>query len=214
MGRLKDKLIWFLARRIESVPYFMASMVGERFDLARLVRQTDDPMPARLCGKRLPRPLMRKESGTYIHGNLNITVGARFAALQAIQAKDTVKALAAFYSLRKWQILAGRFGKVNRLAFHMAKDLEAREKRDRELQTPLTDLQRQAGYGDLRHGLFGVMDYIALRNGLKYNEVEQLADVTLYRILKIDHDKAMVQRNEMRLRMEESKRQAKIRRRR
>lgn len=179
-------------------------MVGKRFDLALLTRQTDDPLPKWFFWRRIFRPPLRKD-GSYIHGRTPLTVGRRFRALQAIQAKHPEKAVSIFYCIPTWCFLFGRFDKVNKLTYYVAKDLYAREQRDSLLQTPLTALQRQAGYDKLNAGLFGIIDYIATRNHLTYHQVEQLSDETLFAIMKIDHERAMVQRREMELQAQQFK---------
>ena len=205
---------WYIwaALHIERLPYFVSAWLGKRFDISAFIAKTCDPMPRRLLFKRIYKPPV-KEDGTYIYGRAPLTVGQRFTALQAIKAGDTTKALRAFYRIPAWYLLLGKFGKVNRLARYMAEDLKAREERDRKLQTPLTDLQKKAGYDKLNFGLFGVIDYVATRNRLKYGEVEELRDETLCAILKIDSDRERVHRRELELQAAEQNRKMKQRRR-
>lgn len=184
----------------DSLPYFLVSwMVGRRFDLERLTPKTDDPLPRRLFWRRIFRPPLRAD-GSYIHGRCPMTVGRRFRTIQAVKGGDPFRALGIFYRLPSWLFWFGRYDKVNKLAHHMAKDLLARENRDKTLRTPLDEIQRMAGYDRLNHGLFGVIDYVATRNHLTYHHVEQLSDETLFAIMKIDHDNNAVQRREMEIR--------------
>lgn len=183
----------------DRLPYFLVVYtVGRRFDLNLITPKTDDPLPGRIFWRRIFRPPLR-EDGSYIHGRAPLTVGRRFRALQAIKQGDSFRAMAEFYRLPAWLFWLGRYGKVNKLAYHLSQDLLTREQRDKALQTPLTDLQRHAGYDKLNHGLFGVIDYVSTRNHLTYHQVEQLSDDTLYAITKIDHDRAAVQRRELEL---------------
>lgn len=209
--RLGDRLYIWAAVHIGRLPYFVSGWLGKRFDLGAFTSRTCDPMPRRLLFKSIYRPPV-KEDGTYIYGRAPITVGQRFKALQAIQRGDIAAALCAFYGIPKWYLVFGSFDKVNRLACYLSEDLRAREERDRKLQTPLTDLQKRAGYDRLNFGLFGVIDYVSTRNGLKYGEVEELRDETLCAILKIDHDRERVRRKEMELQADEQNRKMKQRR--
>ena len=205
---MRERLYIWAALRIERLPYFVSAWIGKRFDVSAFIAKTCDPMPRRLLFKRIYRPPV-KEDGTYIYGRAPLTVGQRFTAIQAIKAGDTAKALRAFYRIPAWYLLLGTFGKVNRLARYMSEDLQAREERDRKLQTPLTDLQKKAGYDKLNFGLFGVIDYVATRNRLKYGEVEELRDETLCAILKIDHDRERVRRREIELKAADENRKIK-----
>lgn len=208
---MKDRMYIWAALHIERLPYFVSAWLGKRFDIEPFIAQTCDPMPKRLIFRSIYRPPVR-EDGAYIYGRHPLTVGQRFTALQAIKAGDTMKALRAFYRIPAWYLLLGAFGKVNRLARYMSEDLRAREERDRKLQTPLTDLQKKAGYDKLNFGLFGVIDYVATRNGLKYGEVEELRDETVCAIMKIDHDRERCRRRELELKEAESRQKYNTRR--
>lgn len=193
--------IW-LALHIERLPNLISVWLGKRFDISAFTPKTCDPMPRRLLFKRIYRPPVR-EDGTYIYGRAPITVGQRFKALQAVQRGDFIAALCAFYAIPRWYVFAGAFGKVCRLACYISEDLKARDERDKRMQTPLTDIQKRAGYDKLNFGLFGVIDYVSLRNGIKYGEVEELRDDTLAAIMKIDHDRERARRKEMELKAAE-----------
>lgn len=207
---MRYRLYIWAALRIERLPYFVSIWLGKRFDIEAFIAKTCDPMPHRLVFKRIYRPPVR-EDGTYVYGRHPLTIGQRFTAIQAIKAGDTMKALRAFYRIPACYLLIGAFGKVNRLACYMSEDLRAREERDRKLQPPLTKLQIEAGYDKLNFGLFGVIDYVATRNGLKYGEVEELRDETLCAIMKIDHDRERVHRRLLELQAAEQNRRSKIR---
>lgn len=212
MKKIIDRLTIWAALHIDSLPYFASLYIGRRFDIERLIAKTDDPFPRRLLFKRLYRPQIRREDGAYLYGRMPLTVGQRFKCIQALQRGDTAGALRVFYSIPRRYLMLGRFDKINKMTCHMMRDLEAREARDRRLQTPLTEIQKQAGYGKLNAGLFGVIDYIAKRNGLTYHEVEGLSDATLYAVLKIDHDTEAVRRREMEIMQKKSKQAIKTRR--
>lgn len=209
---MKDRVYIWAALRIERLPYFFSVWLGKRFDLEPFTPKSCDPMPRRLLFTRIYQPPVNKEDGTYLYGRAPITVGQRFTALQAIKRGDAAAALRAFYRIPAWYLLLGAFGKVNRLARYMSEDLRAREERDRKLQTPLTDLQKKAGYDKLNFGLFGVIDYVATRNGLKYGEVEELRDETVCAIMKIDHDRERCRRRELELKEAESRQKYNTRR--
>lgn len=196
---IREKFTLWCAFHVQRLPYMVAAaIVGKRFDLGVLMPKDDDPLPRRFFWRKVYRPALQ-EKGQYIYGRAPLTVGRRFAALQAIKAGRNDKAVSVFYRLPCWCMRWGRFDKVGKLSIHVARDLMAREKRDCKLQSPLTDIQRQAGYDKINSGLFGIIDYVATRNGLTYHQVEDLSDATLYAIMKIDHDKAAVRRREMEL---------------
>lgn len=204
--------IWAMLH-IQRLPYFISILLDRRFDIQPFILKTDDPLPRRLLFRRIYRPTINTKTGEYRYGVMPLKVGQRFKALQMIQRNNVPAAFRLFYRVPGIYMYIGAFGKINRLTVHMMRDLEAREKRDRGLQSPLTDLQKKAGYDRMNHGLFGVIDYMATRNGLTYHEVEQLSDATLYAVMKIDHDREKVRRKEIELQAAEQNRKLKQRRR-
>lgn len=204
-------MLW-VAVHIERMPYIVSTWLSRRFDISRLVAHTDDPMPRRLLLRRIYRPEVRKD-GTYRYARMSMTFGRRCHIMQAIQRDDIPEALHLFYRLPSLCFVLGAFGKVNRMTCYMVNDMTARQKRDNGLNSPLTDRQKMAGYGRLNFGLFGIIDYVATRNGITYADVEGLSDDTVYAIMKIDHDKAQVQQRDIELQRHEAEQKMKQRRR-
>lgn len=190
-------MLW-VAVHIERMPYIVSTWLSRRFDISRLVAHTDDPMPRRLLFRRIYRPEVLRD-GTYRYARMPLTFGRRCHVMQAIQRNDTPEALHLFYRLPRLCFVLGAFGKVNRMACYMVNDLTARQRRDNRLNSPLTDIERRAGYDRLNFGLFGIIDYVATRNGITYADVEGMSDDTIYAIMKIDHDKAEVERRRIEL---------------
>ncbi|MDE7150469.1 MAG: hypothetical protein K2O01_08740 [Bacteroidales bacterium] len=195
-----EHLIFQAAIRWEKMPFWSLKFWGAFFDLSRMARLSADEaearhLPARVGLRRIKGNDWNPADGTYRFGTLPLTVGQRFSALQAIQGGDYIfEPLKIYFHLRRFEVLCTRLGKIAVLLNHIQSDLKKRNERDQRTIVPLTDLQRQVGIGNMNHGLFGIIDFIACRNHLTYKQVYELSDIQLYGILQIEHDRTLAAR--------------------
>ena len=196
---IAEWLVLQSAIRWKRMPLWSLRFWGAFFNLPNLI-----DLSAKNSSHRLPRRVglrpikgndWNKADGTYRFGTLPLTVGQRFGAVQAIQNGDFIfKPLKIYFHLRRIEVLCASLGKIAALLGHIQADLQKRNERDQRTVVPLTDLQMQAGIGNMNHGLFGVIDFIACRNHLTYKQVYELSDLQLYGILQIEHDRAIAAR--------------------
>lgn len=74
-------------------------------------------------------------------------------------------------------------------------ELSRMNKRDENsLKYNPTKEELKAGYNDLNHGIFGVVDKIAVRLHISHDEVFNLPEKRVFAILKIDFDNMMYQK--------------------
>lgn len=193
------RLALWLALRWRRVPVFLAPYLGGFLSVPALLAKPDvtgtERLPRRVGFRRIKGNAWDGDRGRYRYGTMPLTVGARFGTVQAIEDGDACfEPLRLYFGLRRIEVAFAPLGKVVALIQHIKADQEARTNRDRRTVVPLTDLQMQAGLADMKHGLFGIIDFIACRNHLTYEQVYELSDARLYGIMMIEHDRAMAQR--------------------
>lgn len=196
---LAARLALWLAVRWRRLPVFLAPLLGGFLSVPALIAKPDvkgaDRLPRRVGLRHIKGNAWDGERGRYRFGTMPLTVGARFGTLQAIGDGDAFfEPLRLYFGLRRIEVAFAPLGKAVALIHHIKADQEARTNRDRRTVVPLTDLQMQAGLGEMGHGLFGIIDFIACRNHLTYEQVYELSDTQLYGILMIEHDRAVAQR--------------------
>ena len=193
---IAEWLIMQAALRWKRMPFWSLRFWGAFFDLPNLIdlsaKNGACRLPQRVGFRTIKGNEWNKADGTYRFGTLPLTVGQRFGALQAIQSGDFIfKPLKIYFHLRRIEVWCAPLGKIAVLLGHIQADLQNRTERDQRTVVPLTDLQIQAGIGQMNHGLFGIIDFIACRNHLTYKQVYELSDLQLYGILQIEHDRAI-----------------------
>lgn len=190
--------LW-LALRWRHIPVCLAPYLGGFLSVPALLAK-----PAGVGSERLPRRVgLRRikgnawdgDRGRYRFGTMPLTVGARFGTVQAIEDGDAFfEPLRLYFGLRRIEVALATLGKAVAMINHIRADQEARTERDKRTVVPLSELQQRAGLGDMKHGLFGVIDFVACRNHLTYAQVYEMSDTQLYGILMIEHDRAIAQR--------------------
>lgn len=194
---LTDKLAIWAAIHIEDMPYFVVGLLDKRFNTTSLMKLTGDyRIPKRVWLKEIKSPAINQD-GSYLWPVPHITIGQRAAAINATMHNDPSSVIRTYFGIRPFFLPLTKAWKVNALIRYVADDLEARNERERKIQVPLTERQKLAGYDRLNFGMFGVIDMIARRNGLKYPEVETMRDDTIFAIVRMDAMQAKVQRQEM-----------------
>lgn len=189
-----ENLIVQSAIRWKKMPFWSLKFWGKFFNLSQFIGFPDETtsyrLPKRVGLRKIKGSDWNAADGTYRFGTLPLSVGQRFGALQAIQSGDFIfKPLKIYFHLHRIEVLCAPLGKIAALLHHIQSDLQRRNERDKRTIVPLTDLQRQAGIGNMNHGLFGIIDFVACRNHLTYKQVYELSDTQLYGILQIEHDR-------------------------
>lgn len=175
-----------------SLGRFLAS--SENYDLATLLPPlTREVAPSRILLWRLPKDL----SG--------MTFGQRWSLIEAFESGDIFFSTFAqlvtgprwWRKMPRWVLLLQPMHKVYPFVHFVIKDLESRAKRDEVLNIPLTPEQEKAGIGEMRHGVFGLVDTIVKRTpGLyTYEGVDDIPDNRVFMMLKVDVDNIIASRN-------------------
>lgn len=196
---LSVRLALWCAVHWRMMPVFMTGYLGEYLSVQSLLSAEPDRAshrcPGRVGLRRIRCNAWNPDTGMHRFGTMPLTVGRRFGAVQAIQDGDPLfTPLRLYFGLRRLEVLFAPLGKVEALIHHIQLDQMARNERDQRTVVPMTDLQMQAGLGNMSHGLFGIIDFVACRNHLTYEQVYELSDTQLYGILMIEHDRAIAQR--------------------
>ena len=175
-----------------SLGRFLAA--SENFDLAALLPPlTREVAPRRILLWRLPKDFD------------DMTFGQRWTLIEAFERGDIffssfdqlVTGPRWWRKMPRWALLMQPMRRVYPFVHSVIKDLERRAKRDEALNIPLTPEQEKAGIGEMRHGVFGLIDTIVKRTpGLyTYEGVDQIPDNRVFAMLRIDVDNIIASRN-------------------
>lgn len=168
---------WSLFRLLANERYFDVSKLLEAMNSA--------PVPRKLLFWKLPDNLR------------DMTLSQRIQLIKRYEQGDL------FYStysiltkVPKWAVLILPIGKTYPFIHKVLEDLKYRAKRDEVLNLPLTPEQEAAGVGSMNHGWFGLIDVVVQRMGGRYDheQAAELPDIRVFEMLRIDTDRAKVQR--------------------
>lgn len=165
------------------------------FILDKLVVNTDEVQDQI---KNLPKPY--SVGGVKTPDSLNdITIGELMELQSAQNEQDFVlKCCAILLSLDERNALKSQANAVIGFVMWVSKELERIGKLFDSTSIPPTPEEKQAGVESLKFGMFGVLDYYALRMGITdHEEVEKVKWIRVYKCLDMDAQKA---RYEKRLR--------------
>lgn len=100
-----------------------------------------------------------------------------------------------FKGLSDDEILKIPFYDAYNFGMSILKELNRQAKRDMMAfkYTPSNE-EIKAGYYELDHGIFGIVDKIALRLHIPHDEVFNLPEKRVFAMLKIDHDRMMYEK--------------------
>lgn len=148
--------------------------------------------------KNLPKPY--SVGGVKTPDSLNdITIGELMELQSAQNEQDFVlKCCTILLSLDERNALKSQANAVIGFVMWVSKELERIGKLFDSTSIPPTPEEKQAGVESLKFGMFGVLDYYALRMGITdHEEVEKVKWIRVYKCLDMDAQKA---RYEKRLR--------------
>jgi hypothetical protein len=148
--------------------------------------------------KNLPKPY--SVGGVKTPDSLNdITIGELMELQSAENERDFIlKCCTILLSLEERNALKSQANSVIGFVSWVSKELERINKLFESTNIPPTAEEKQAGVESLKFGMFGVLDYYALRMGITdHEEVEKVKWIRIYKCLDMDAKKA---RYEKRLR--------------
>ena len=148
--------------------------------------------------KNLPKPY--SVGGVKTPDSLNdITIGELMELQSAENERELIlKCCTILLSLDERNALKSRANEVLGFSVWVSKELERIAKLFQSTTIPPTPEEKQAGVDSLNFGMFGILDYYALRMGIAdHEEVEKVKWIRVYKCLDMDAKKA---RYEKRLR--------------
>lgn len=156
--------------------------------------------------KKLPPP---KYVGKYkVPESLNdLTIGELLSLQGMSEVKDCLFVVCrVLFGMNETEVLATSAEDVIALSAWAAKEVERISKLFMSTSVPPTDEERQAGVGDLNFGMFGILDYFALRMGItNHEEVEHVPWVRVYKCMEMDAEKIKYERRLRKVIQERSK---------
>ena len=156
--------------------------------------------------KKMPPPMY--VGGHKVPESLNdLTIG-ELLSLQGIgDVKDCLFAVCrVLFGMNEKDVLATSAEDVISLSAWVAKEVERISKLFVSTSVPPTDEERQAGVEDLNFGMFGILDYFALRMGItNHEEVERVPWVRVYKCMEMDAEKTKYERRLRKVIQERSK---------
>lgn len=155
--------------------------------------------------KRLPPP--RYVGEHKVPENLNdLTIGELLSLQGISDVKDCLFIICrVLFGMNETEVLAAPAEDVIALSAWVAKEVERISKLFMSTSVPPTDEERQAGVGDLNFGMFGILDYFALRMGItNHEEVEHVPWVRVYKCMEMDAEKTKYERRLRRVIQERS----------
>lgn len=167
----------------------------EFFILDGLVRNVEDVQRAI---SNLPKPYM--VAGKRTPDTLNDLTMGELLELQSVnnERELILKACAILLSIDERKALKSKANEVLGFAMWVSKELGRISKLFESTNIPPTAEEKQAGVDSLNFGLFGLLDYYALRMGITdHEQVEYVPWIRVYKCLDMDAKKA---RYEKRLR--------------
>ena len=175
-----------LNKKFHRWPLFRLLALERYFDVPKLLEAMNGrDVPKKLGFWALPENLRE------------MTLGQRIQLIKQYEQGDL------FYStfsiltkIPKWVVMIAPIGKTYPFVHKVLEDLKYRARRDEALNLPLTPEQEAAGVGSMNHGWFGLIDVIVQRSGGRYDhdEASKLPDIRVFEMLRIDTDRAKVQR--------------------
>lgn len=148
--------------------------------------------------KNLPKPY--SVGGVKTPDSLNdITIGELMELQSAENERELIlKCCTILLSLDERNALKSQANEVLGFSVWVSKELERIAKLFQSTTIPPTPEEKQAGVDSLNFGMFGILDYYALRMGIPdHEEVEKVKWIRVYKCLDMDAKKA---RYEKRLR--------------
>lgn len=148
--------------------------------------------------KNLPKPY--SVGGVKTPDSLNdITIGELMELQSAENERELIlKCCTILLSLNERNALKSQANEVLGFSVWVSKELERIAKLFQGTTIPPTPEEKQAGVDSLNFGMFGILDYYALRMGITdHEEVEKVKWIRVYKCLDMDAKKA---RYEKRLR--------------
>lgn len=148
--------------------------------------------------KNLPKPY--SVGGVKTPDSLNdITIGELMELQSAENERELIlKCCTILLSLDERNALKSQANDVLGFSVWVSKELERIAKLFQSTTIPPTPEEKQAGVDSLNFGMFGILDYYALRMGITdHEEVEKVKWIRVYKCLDMDAKKA---RYEKRLR--------------
>lgn len=148
--------------------------------------------------KNLPKPY--SVGGVKTPDSLNdITIGELMELQSAENERELIlKCCTILLSLDERNALKSQANEVLGFSVWVSKELERIAKLFQGTTIPPTPEEKQAGVDSLNFGMFGILDYYALRMGITdHEEVEKVKWIRVYKCLDMDAKKA---RYEKRLR--------------
>lgn len=148
--------------------------------------------------KNLPKPY--SVGGVKTPDSLNdITIGELMELQSAENERELIlKCCTILLSLTERNALKSQANDVLGFSVWVSKELERIAKLFQSTTIPPTPEEKQAGVDSLNFGMFGILDYYALRMGITdHEEVEKVKWIRVYKCLDMDAKKA---RYEKRLR--------------
>lgn len=155
--------------------------------------------------KNLPKPY--SVGGVKTPDSLNdITIGELMELQSAENERELIlKCCTILLSLDERNALKSQANEVLGFSVWVSKELERIAKLFQSTTIPPTPEEKQAGVDSLNFGMFGILDYYALRMGITdHEEVEKVKWIRVYKCLDMDAKKA---RYEKRLRTIYAKKQ-------
>ena len=155
--------------------------------------------------KNLPKPY--SVGGVKTPDSLNdITIGELMELQSAENERELIlKCCTILLSLTERNALKSQANDVLGFSVWVSKELERIAKLFQSTTIPPTPEEKQAGVDSLNFGMFGILDYYALRMGITdHEEVEKVKWIRVYKCLDMDAKKA---RYEKRLRTIYAKKQ-------
>ena len=155
--------------------------------------------------KNLPKPY--SVGGVKTPDSLNdITIGELMELQSAENERELIlKCCTILLSLDERNALKSQANAVLGFSVWVSKELERIAKLFQSTTIPPTPEEKQAGVDSLNFGMFGILDYYALRMGITdHEEVERVKWIRVYKCLDMDAKKA---RYEKRLRTIYAKKQ-------
>lgn len=155
--------------------------------------------------KNLPKPY--SVGGVKTPDSLNdITIGELMELQSAENEREFIlKCCTILLSLDERNALKSQANDVLGFSVWVSKELERIAKLFQSTTIPPTPEEKQAGVDSLNFGMFGILDYYALRMGITdHEEVEKVKWIRVYKCLDMDAKKA---RYEKRLRTIYAKKQ-------
>lgn len=178
-----------ISRNYEKWPLWRLAILSRYFDIPAILEV--------LKVKNVQKRLLFWSIPSDLNG---MTFGQRITLINAFEKGDifasTYKQLT---KVPTWLVWVLPIGLTYPFVNAVVNDLRARAKRDEALILPLTPEQQAAGIGQTNHGWFGLIDAIVQRMHGRYahEDVENLPDNRVFRMLLIDVDRAKDQRRMM-----------------